>query len=438
MKLTVKNLKGDPFDVIVEPSDTVKQVKDKIEEEQKIPVDAQKLVAIGKVMADDKTIDEYKLKEGDFIVIMVSKPKVKKEKKPEPIPTPQPQPIISSGDGSSSHVPVPIMSPPSPVTSNVQPSTSTNPPISSGEDSSSGLLRGEQLENTLKDMQDMGFGREEWMRALRAAYYNPERAIDYLLNGIPEDIETEQTHARPQPTSSGHSHGGHSSGSEEGSGRNPLEFLRNNPMFDTLRQRLISEPQFFQTFMNQLAQTQPQLHQAISSNPQAFLQLLLGGDMGGDEETENDPPGTIRVTQEEKDAIDRLSSLGFPKHRVIEAYFAWDKNEEWAANYLFENNNADDNYEDQLAKDESNIEQQIDPEGDMYGEYGDDVEQDADMPSDQPSPGDNNQNQSDSNQNNQNNNQNNQNNNQNNQNNNQSNNPDSKNNEDNDEEGSSL
>ena len=73
--------------------------------------------------------------------------------------------------------------------------------------------------------------------------------------------------------------------------------------------------------MNQLAQTQPQLHQAISSNPQAFLQLLLGGDMGGDM-VEHDPPGTIRVTQEEKDAIDRLASLGFPKHRAIEAYFA--------------------------------------------------------------------------------------------------------------------
>jgi UV excision repair protein RAD23 len=162
------------------------------------------------------------------------------------------------------------------------------------------------------------------MRALRAAYYNPERAIDYLLNGIPADIEAEQTHSRPQPTSSAQSHGASSSAahsSGESSGRNPLEFLRNNPMFNTLRQRLISEPQFFQTFMNQLAQTQPQLHQAISSNPQAFLQLLLG-DMGEEAGPDNDPPGTIRVTQEEKDAIDRLASLGFPKHRAIEAYFA--------------------------------------------------------------------------------------------------------------------
>lgn len=91
-----------------------------------------------------------------------------------------------------------------------------------------------------------------------------------------------------------------------------------------------------------------------------FMNLILGGDLSqglpsagagaggaggagglGGHGGAN-PPGTIRVTQEEMEAINRLTQLGFPKHKAAEAYFACDKNEEFAANYLFETGGEDE------------------------------------------------------------------------------------------------
>merc|ERR1719229_1533076 len=45
--------------------------------------------------------------------------------------------------------------------------------------------------------------------------------------------------------------------------------------------------------------------------------------------------GVIQGTQQEKQAIDRLKAMGFPEHAAVEAYMVCDKNEELAANYLF-------------------------------------------------------------------------------------------------------
>ena len=98
MKIVVKTLNGKQLGIEIEESNTVRQIKEKIETEHSIgSADSLKLIRQGKVLdSDDKTANEVGLAEGDFIVAMVQKakpaakpkPEEKKEevKQPDPVP----------------------------------------------------------------------------------------------------------------------------------------------------------------------------------------------------------------------------------------------------------------------------------------------------------------------------------------------------------------
>lgn len=206
----------------------------------------------------------------------------------------------------------------------------------------------------------MGFPRDQIDRAMRAAFFNPDRAVEYLLNGIPENAQQEERPAAqaPQPAAGqeqqapastgteppaqsggdepvnlfeqaaaqaggnrggagGRGAGGAAPGGGQGGGLGAgagagagagganLEFLRNNPQFQQLRQVVQQQPQMLEPILQQVAAGNPQLAQIITQNPEQFMQLLAED---GDEDVQL-PPGAqqISVTEEEREAIERVS-----------------------------------------------------------------------------------------------------------------------------------
>jgi len=56
------------------------------------------------------------------------------------------------------------------------------PPEASAPALGSSFLSGEALQTTIRNMEEMGFPRDQVLRALRASYNNPDRAVEYLFN----------------------------------------------------------------------------------------------------------------------------------------------------------------------------------------------------------------------------------------------------------------
>ncbi|EJF65515.1 hypothetical protein BD309DRAFT_924781 [Dichomitus squalens] len=387
MKITVKTLQQKVFQIDAEGSDTVGDLKRKIQETQGHALESQKLIYSGKVLPDSKTVESCEIKEKDFLVLMVSKPKPAPSNAPPvtsgapvaaaPPAAAAPAPVPQATSSATALAPAPAAPQPpnAPILTPAQAAPIEGAaPVPAGDGS---FLTGEALQSTVNNMIEMGFEREQVMRALRASFNNPERAVEYLFNGIPAHLEhmasaapaapalpaaqgqpsvatpaqpaqpvaqqpAQQPAAQPQnlfqlaqqqQQQAAHPGVGAGLGGAGGGGS-----LADHPQIQHLRQLMQQNPQLAQPIIQELAAQNPGLAQVLGQNPEMLAQLLSGALAGEGDEGGDIPPGAqvVHVTEEERAAIERLEALGFPRQAVIEAYFACDKNEELAANYLFD------------------------------------------------------------------------------------------------------
>mmetsp|Transcript_45562 Transcript_45562/g.120908 ORF Transcript_45562/g.120908 Transcript_45562/m.120908 type:complete len:363 (-) Transcript_45562:133-1221(-) len=356
-KIVMKTLKGDNFEVEVDPSITIQDLKKKVSEVRtEFPADHQKLIYSGRILTDDSTVAQAGVKPGEFVVVMVTKPKAATPAAPSPAAAPAPAPEPA---------PMPAPAP------TVGPGAPTN-----YDTAASNLVTGTGMSSAVSQLCEMGFERADVERCLRAAFNNPDRAVEYLMSGIPENALAPEDEAAPAPPAEGmtgatppsaqtsgtapfpaFATGGAGAGADGGAAA--LAELRNSPMFPELARMVTQNPQTIAQMMPALAQSNPGLVQAILQNPEAFQQMLqeasgaqgesmdpveamlaaAGGEGGG--AAGGGEPMVVELTDEQRQAVDRLCALGFDQDMCLQAYIFCDKNEDLAANFLFDSGNMD-------------------------------------------------------------------------------------------------
>lgn len=228
----------------------------------------------------------------------------------------------------------------------------------------------------------MGFPEPEVKHCLQVAQGNPDLAVEFLTNGIPEGLTAV---AAPSSTTTG---------------TPPLQALRQHPQFHDLRRLVQNNPAMLQQVLTQIGQQDPELLREINANQAAFLELMNTEPVdvrSGSSSTaastttapsRSGPPSspaemaallqnmdpaeleqmahvmglapeqlrqtaqlmgqlppqeqqTIELTPDELAAVDRLAELGFDRTEAAQAFLACDKNEALAANFLMDSSMGD-------------------------------------------------------------------------------------------------
>lgn len=219
---------------------------------------------------------------------------------------------------------------------------------------------GSALEEAVNNIVDMGFEKSEVQKAMRASFNNPERAVEYLMTGIPEHLSqppqpsatqepladaqggaaaatagatpsTQAAAPSPAPAATnpragnlfeaaaaaqaqgagGQGAGGAGAGlqglqgmEDDGTGRSVVD-LGNPAMLAQLRQLVQQNPAALNPLVQALAQTNPRLASAMADDPEGVLNILASGAAGGGGEGGGGEEGLTLPAMDELNPEDR-------------------------------------------------------------------------------------------------------------------------------------
>lgn len=337
MKVSFRTLKGAKFELDAEPAESVLDLKKRYVKNQHDSDDYEgyRLIFKGKILDNAKSLTDAGVTGAGFIVVMPpKKPPAKPEAKPpaaaaassgtpnppQPTPANEPAPAAPAADAPLAAADAPA-APAAPGAGGGAPDTS--------------LVTGAAYDASVAHIVQMGFPEAEVKRALRAAFNNPDRAVEFLCSGIPAAQQDAPTAATPTATARAAGGGGGGAppatgaaatgsgggappatgaaatgggggtaaatpgmpfnmfdqtagGAGGGDGRGRLDFLRQLPPFNNMRRVIQANPSVVGQLLRQLEQSDPALLQLINSNREEFLRLIHepveeGAEGGGEE-----------------------------------------------------------------------------------------------------------------------------------------------------------
>lgn len=347
MKLTIKTLQQSTFKVDIEPEKTVKDLKDKIEKDhgKDFPSAAQKLIYSGKILADESKLAEYNIDEKKFVVLMITRPP----------PAPKPAPVVEKQTTTTS-------------------TSGANPK----DESSSSSATTTTATTTTTGKKEDKISNKSSSSTTTTAPLTATANTTTTTTTTSSATATLATGVQSRPagagiTSSSISNEQALSMSESQQMASRLATLMAEPQFRQIQDLIQQSPHLLSSTIEALAGTDPEMYSFISDNPDVFVSALnhppLAGNRthssrgttgnGGQQQQQQqrgeqrsfqlgsspviNPAGRqqagldqILTDDRDKEAVERLKELGFPEFLAIQAYMACDRDEQLAANLLFQ------------------------------------------------------------------------------------------------------
>jgi len=281
--LTIKQVSGESFALpAVELSAGVGDIKSRIEKLKGWPAASQRLIYSGKILADDKTLQDYSVAETGFLVCMVSAPK-----KPA---APAAAASTTTTAAAPAVAPLPVMSTPAqaPKPAPVAPSAPAPAPAAAAATPSPAVK-----ESDVALLREMGFDEQMARHALEMANGNTDRAAELLMSdSLPPVTQTQQRSpaaagAPSQPSQQQQQ-------APATSGGDVFAPLRAHALFNELKRTAQTDPGSLGRLIQTLNASDPHLVQLINQNRDQFLRLmaepvdedddvLMGDDEGDDQ-----------------------------------------------------------------------------------------------------------------------------------------------------------